>query len=449
MQRSTPKRLFLSAGLYLALIAGLNLGGLLLAAAWLPDRAALLPVAWALALLSVLVTLWGFPRFRRLVEARLLGAEPPPPNLLEAYTTRLSSSLTLAGVVHVLRREILPELRIRQSALLRCDADDPPVALYAQQVTDAELPGPDDVAALVAQGGAVRPPGSGPCPWARLCLPLRAGDELLGLWLLGRRDPDDAYPADDLQLLAALAGETAIALSYIVQAERLRALHWSNIDRHERERARLARALHDEVLNELASAMQADGAPLEALERHRWLAQRLREIIADLRPAMLTYGLAIALEGLTDELSDRRDRGAPVAYAVAADPVPYPQAVEEHVYRIVQQAIDNALRHGGGVPVRVHGRLAAGEIDLIVEDAGAGFDAGPSLDLTRLLSDQHFGLAGMLERATLIDAALEIDSRPGQGTRVRLRWSGEDEQDAGVAAAARAMPAAQPAGRRP
>ena len=79
--------------------------------------------------------------------------------------------------------------------------------------------------------------------------------------------------------------------------------------------------------------------------------------------------------------------------------------------------------------IRISGQLEAGQIELTVEDDGVGFAAGAPLDLTHLLAHNHFGLAGMYERAALIHARMELDSEPGRGTHVRLTWMADDHVD--------------------
>ena len=61
---------------------------------------------------------------------------------------------------------------------------------------------------------------------------------------------------------------------------------------------------------------------------------------------------------------------------------------------------------------------------MIVEDDGVGFDARGNINLETLLENRHFGLAGMLERATFIGGSVDIDSYPGKGTRVQVTWRG-------------------------
>ena len=267
----------------------------------------------------------------------------------------------------------------------------------------------------------------------RVVLPLRWEQRLIGVWLLGRRDPEDLYSQADLAMLTTLAHQTAIALMNIFQAESLHALYRADIERNEDQRSHLARELHDTVLNELASfAVDADGpAPADFPARIGRLTAQLRQIIAGLRPATLAYGLGVALSSLADDLTAQAAGGAGVEVELESDDVPlYPPAVEQQLYRIVQQALENALRHARPRTVRVTGRLAADEIDLTVADDGTGFAAPGPLDLDKLVAQKHYGLAGMFERAAIVGAQLRLESAAGQGTRVHVHWRAPAEPGA-------------------
>jgi len=89
---------------------------------------------------------------------------------------------------------------------------------------------------------------------------------------------------------------------------------------------------------------------------------------------------------------------------------------EVQAMRIIQEALTNARKHAGtdGVTVRIV--PAAGEVVIDVEDGGRGFDPDSRGDTLR-----HFGLRTMAERAALVGGGVQVDSRPGEGTRVRLR----------------------------
>jgi two-component system sensor histidine kinase UhpB len=259
-----------------------------------------------------------------------------------------------------------------------------------------------------------------------LALRLRLGDQVIGLWLLGRRDPDDEYAQPEIAILQALADQTAIALAHLIQSELLRAAYKADIDRMETERASLARELHDHVLNDIANLKQNVETPTpssDSLEIYNRVTASLRQTITGLRPAMLDYGLWAALVSLVDALDDRMHNDPIIEFDVPETQVRHDVDLEQHLYRIVQQACENALRHAHARRLLIRGHLEQDHIDLTVEDDGVGFETGEHLDLAGLLARQHFGLAGMYERATLIRAALLIDSLPGRGTRIRITWS--------------------------
>jgi signal transduction histidine kinase len=360
-----------------------------------------------------------------------------PVHLLETYASQITVSLDTPTLVQLLRDEILPSLLVRQSALLRFD-DAGLAVLYATTVDTASLPTADDVPGLLVQAEKYRAALADelrPCPWVRLVLPLRLGQQLIGLWLMGRRDPDDFYAQPEIAILQSLAHQTAIALTNILQAERLHALYQADIDRAETERTTLARRLHDQLLNQLAAlklSLDERIAPPEFLRRYEALIARLRQIISGLRPPMLNYGLCPALNALVDALGERTENGPTVVLDLPDTNARYDPQTEQHLYRIVQQAVENALRHAQARTVAIRGRLEPECIDLMVADDGVGFAVGERPDLAGLLNQRHFGLAGMFERAALVNAQMWIDSAPGQGTQVHILWGRNSADNSSV-----------------
>ena len=384
-----------------------------------PDRAGAAAGVGA-ALMAVVVTALGFDRFQRWLEGRLLGIPPAVRSLPEAHAAQVATKVSQQALADLLAQEVLPRLLVRQWALVGCEAGRLSL-LRAAGVEAAQLPQDGQMAALQALAGRYLPPGEpSPCPWARVILPLNVGDKLIGLWLLGRRDPDDFYAGLEITALQAVAAQTAIALANISQTERLRLLHQINIERQEVERTRLARELHDEVLNQLGILINYEDIQPGLVAGLTALAERLRHTISGLRPKVLDFGLPVALEHLADDLAERARDSLAVTVEVAGDGERYPGHVEEHIYRIVQQAAENALEHAHAARLLITGRLEAGLIDLTVDDDGQGFDASPHADLNTYAARRHYGLTGMFERAALIGAQLKIDSGPGRGTRVRL-----------------------------
>ncbi|MCC7360263.1 MAG: hypothetical protein IT317_12340 [Anaerolineales bacterium] len=368
---------------------------------------------------------FGFRPFQRLVERYLLGAPAAPTHLLVAHAGWIATCHDEAALVRLLRAEVLPGLLVRQSALLAQDSDGQWRVIYAQALPEGELAHPALIApGLLAAAGRYRSPGANePHGWVRLALPLRAVAQPTGVWLLGRRDPDDYFAASELPVLQALADHLAMALVNIHQTQLLRALYQANVNRTEGERLRLARELHDGPLNEfglLAQKVVGEQITPDFRPTYTAAVARLRHTIAGLRPVTLSYGLAAGLSSLVSELAEQWPGGPEVTLEAEGDGCRYPDEVETHAYRIVQQACQNALRHAQARAIRLTGALTPERLELVVEDDGQGFAVGP--DLTEWLEHHHYGLASMHERAALIGGALQVDSTPGRGTRLRLVW---------------------------
>lgn len=395
-----------------------------------PNPQHYLSFAILLTIIIGVMTAVFYPVFQHWVEQRILGIPMPPTQLLERYTTRMTTSLGAGDLIGLLRDEVLPSMLIRQAALLRLDKSLEPTPVFLLNVTEDQLPTAEQIPALLLEAGEYPRAGSGGfseqlCEWAYLLLTLSLSGRTMGVCLLGRRDPDDVYTKSDISVLQALMDQTALALLNIDQAERLRALYQKDIERQEMERSHLARELHDDVLNQLGMLwMIADErlADERFVDAYQISVTRIREIISGLRPGMLMYGLRFALEELTEETATQVGGDIPIILEVPPSDSRYPPDVELHLFRIVQQACQNALKHSQAQCIYLRGVLDPGYVELSVEDDGVGFLAGEHLDLAQLLANKHFGLAGMHERAALIGAQMQIDSAPGKGTRVRVRW---------------------------
>ncbi|MCL4257376.1 MAG: hypothetical protein KJZ53_02465 [Anaerolineales bacterium] len=368
-----------------------------------------------------LFNIFAFERFQRFVERRFLNIPMPPEGLQQRFANLISTSFTRQHLGQTLMEQVLPALLIRQSALMHFDGRTPERKLiYAQNVTAEQMPDGETSQQLVrpANSSGAQTPG-----WVQVAIPVRAGEQVVGLWLLGRKDPDDYYSYSETNLLNSLADQMAIALVNIEQADRLRVLHQRDIDQQEERRAYLARELHDDVLAGIADLVAlADRGNPDALQaRHEQVSDRVRQLIYQLRPAMLDFGLYRALTELVDNLSLRLGEDVQVSLMLPESAEMYEGQVAEHAYRIVQQAAENAATRGLAKTIIISGQLTADVIDLLIEDDGIGFDlAGTSLP--DLLHASHFGLASMNERAALIGAYLSIHSTPGVGTQVHLEW---------------------------
>jgi signal transduction histidine kinase len=209
--------------------------------------------------------------------------------------------------------------------------------------------------------------------------------------------------------------------------EELRRLASHREERVEQERARLAREFHDELGQVLTTArmhaqLLARQLPADA-EAARAAAQDIEAMIgeasrsvktiaSDLRPAALNLGLTAAIEWLAGRVLGPAGIGYQVSITAAADRLDDNHAIG--LFRIVQESLNNIVRHAGAGQVHITlGRLDA-ELHLLVEDDGKGFDAA-GVDHTA-----HFGLLGIAERVTALGGTLEIDSSPGDGTRLSV-----------------------------
>jgi signal transduction histidine kinase len=262
-----------------------------------------------------------------------------------------------------------------------------------------------------------------------LGVPIVSHDEVIGaFYLTDKRGGRRALFTDaDQNLIETFAGHAAVAIENARLTERSRELTVVE------ERNRLARDLHDAVNQTLFSvALTADAAALlvdsepkrakDQLQTVRELARRamdeLRSVIFELRPAdVASDGFAETLRKHVDVL--RRiyevDFELELEGAWPLSPLAEREVVlEREIFRIVQEAIGNALKHSGAERVSVRLATPDHHVLVAVADDGSGFDpAGPQVQ-------RHLGLVSMRERAESIGGDLRIESAPGAGTTVSL-----------------------------
>ena len=388
----------------------------------IPGNASLF-FAMGFTVFIVLVSIVIFPAFQVFVEERLLGIKLPYENLVETYSERITTSVSLSSLQQLLEEEVFPSLLVRQFAFIQI-VNGVTKTILAKNVDPVQLLKMNDVDGLSSQTGRYLPENSSTSDWVRLILPLKVGDNTIGFWLLGRRDPDDSYPQAEILILQSLANQTAIALSNILHMEQLKKMYQFDVERSERERMRLALDLHDSILNQLAVLRNSlDDKTLSPnfQASYEELTRRLREIVTDLRPPMLMYGLKPAIESLADNIMERSSDNIKVAVAMGAGEERTSQNIEQHLFRIVQEACENAIRHSHCTNLKIHGSINSKSVDLSIEDDGTGFEVNDQLELDALLSNNHFGLAGMIERAYLIGGEISLQSKPGMGTKIQLK----------------------------
>jgi signal transduction histidine kinase len=228
----------------------------------------------------------------------------------------------------------------------------------------------------------------------------------------------------------------------VVTAQRVEASTLSRrVEAAENERARWARELHDESLQDLAGLKillaagrrrDAGDLPLvvdEAIVRLSQSIESLRGLIADLRPAALDQlGVGAALDGLAERT--RSGAGLQVELHVDIDESRLPPDTASTVYRLVQESLTNVAKHAQAASVAVRVEMGPGSVTIEVRDDGIGFDpTSPAAG---------FGLVGMRERAELEHGSLDVETSAGTGTivRVLIPLDAADDEDAAAGPAA-------------
>jgi signal transduction histidine kinase len=192
----------------------------------------------------------------------------------------------------------------------------------------------------------------------------------------------------------------------------------------EEERGRLARELHDAPLQELAAVIRrlelvpGAGAETKSLMD---IANELRSVAIDLRPPMLDdLGLGAALDYIAEQAtSDEVEVSVALVDSTGLEPSKRaPSAVEFALYRIVREAVTNALKHAAASQVRIVGDISMESIKLVISDDGKGMSG----EIHRRASGRgRLGLSSMRRRAQAIGAELSIEEAH-PGTKVGIVW---------------------------
>jgi signal transduction histidine kinase len=256
-----------------------------------------------------------------------------------------------------------------------------------------------------------------------LGVPIVSKGEIIGAFYLTEKQDGAQFSETDQHFIEMLAAHAAIAIENTRLFERDREL--SVIE----ERNRLARDLHDSVTQTLFSVVLTAEAATTLLDRDTAAAraqlerlqslsrdalQEMRSLIFELRSADLAAdGLVATLRKHCEILS--RVRKIEIDVSVE-DERALPADVERELFRIAQEAVNNALKHAAARRIDVRLLMAPPLVTLIVRDDGRGFDP----DAAHIQS-KRLGLTSMRERAEALGARLTVESAPGAGTTVRAK----------------------------
>jgi signal transduction histidine kinase len=255
------------------------------------------------------------------------------------------------------------------------------------------------------------------------------------------------FTTDDERLLEAFAASaaTAVATAQSVASERQR----QRLAAAEAERQRWARELHDDTLQSLSalrvglSTAKRSGRPeileqavASAIDHLEEGITNLRALITDLRPASLDeLGAAAAIQALCERARRQGmdvDVSIELAYEQGREEERHIPEIETAMYRIVQEALSNAAKHGNAKRAVVEVHEDETNVRVSVRDDGCGFD--PSAHT------EGFGLLGMNERVQLLDGTLDVDSSPGRGTTIAASFPTKRLTDLAAAVGSSANP---------
>ena len=198
------------------------------------------------------------------------------------------------------------------------------------------------------------------------------------------------------------------------------------IGAHEEERTFIARELHDDIgqrvaLLAIGLAQLRGSLTEEGLASYTQICQRLSEIGRDiqelshrLHSSKLEYlGITAAVRSFCRELSDQQN--VEIGFSHEGVPSGLPKEISLCLFRVLQEALQNAVKHSGARHFKVKLLATSEDIRLSVHDSGRGFDQASEV------ASRGLGLVSMRERVRMINGELTIESRPNSGTTVKVR----------------------------
>jgi signal transduction histidine kinase len=198
------------------------------------------------------------------------------------------------------------------------------------------------------------------------------------------------------------------------------------LEAQEEERRRIARELHDDICQKLAllstevvnanrsvsGSAEATKEALEEIQQHcSHIASDVQSLSHQLHNSKLEYlGIVTAIRGLCNEL--RKQCDVSIEFKDENVPMRLPENISLCLFRVAQEALHNAVKYSGTRQFQVEMKAGKNEVELIVTDAGAGFD------IDEALTNRGLGLVSMQERVHLVHGRFAVESRPGSGTKI-------------------------------
>ena len=274
----------------------------------------------------------------------------------------------------------------------------------------------------------------------QLWVPMYASQQLIGLWMLGPKRGSEGFDMNDLDILKVVVQQTSVVIQNKLlitelqkRADDQQQLHQQVLKAREEERKRLARELHDEIIQALVglnyylstlrshadTKVQSQGLQLQSDVKA--ILNDVRRICTELRPPALdNLGLVAAV----------RSQLRTLGHHTNAQIVSHLHEDTQHglsedaaicIYRVLQEALSNIQKHAHASHIEIWLTIRDDMVELIVEDNGQGFNV--PRDLNHFLQQAHFGLLGVQERLHLLQGTLQVYSEPNHGTRLHAHIS--------------------------
>jgi signal transduction histidine kinase len=277
------------------------------------------------------------------------------------------------------------------------------------------FPAPDGNGLMDPSGQPFRDPVAGA---RRAIASVERGGKLLAVLVHDPAiDAEDPGLVDAVGSAAGLALENArLAAEVRAQLDEVRASRARLAQAADDERRRVERDLHDGAQQRLVALTMrleqarrtAPGSAVlidETQAELRHAISEVRQLARGVMPPILTEaGLAAAVESLAER--------APIPVIVAVPDRRFPRSIETAAYYVVTESLTNATRYAGASEVRIDGRVEDGRVDVTITDDGRG-GAHP---------ERGTGLRGLADRVEAVGGSLEVESRLGEGTRVRATF---------------------------
>ncbi len=268
---------------------------------------------------------------------------------------------------------------------------------------------------------------------AQYVIPLKGkGKHLLGILVLGRKCDGEGLDENDMEILRDVIHQAQVTLENVrllgevrAYSEKISRLHRQVLRAREEERKRVARDLHDLIIQSLVginyriAEMRVDLRNLQdedfvlSQSELRHVIVDLRQICADLRPSSLDVsGITAAIQSKVADIEEN----APFQIRVLIEGNEEQDIAEDSkicVYRLVQESLTNIQKHAQADYVELWVQITSENVTVTITDNGVGFDVPEHLDF--LTHGKHFGLVGLKELVESVNGTLEIVSRPGEG----------------------------------